>query len=107
MEKEAKAPEAAKNSISDKDIVGEYTKDALFGNAKITKEKDGLYIEIGKMGFKNKLQYINDGIYHFRSDGHAFPLKFTFDESGKKVNGFIVDFQYKEEDGFGGWTKVK
>jgi hypothetical protein len=79
----------------------------LFGNAKITKEKDGLYIEIGKMGFKNKLQYINDGIYHFRSDGHAFPLKFTFDESGKKVNGFIVDFQYKEEDGFGGWTKVK
>lgn len=107
LEKEAKAPEAAKNVISDKDIVGEYTKDALFGNAKITKEKDGLYIEIGKMGFKNKLQYINDGIYHFRSDGHAFPLKFTFDESGKKVNGFIVDFQYKEEDGFGGWTKVK
>ncbi|MDO4735427.1 MAG: serine hydrolase domain-containing protein [Bacteroidia bacterium] len=107
LAKAAKAEPDTKNILKDKDIVGEYTKDELFGNAKITKEKDGLYIEIGKMGFKNKLQYIRDGVYNFRSDGHAFPVKFTLDESGKNVTGFIVNFQYKEEDGFGGWTKVK
>lgn len=88
-----------------KALVGEYTKDALFGDAQITLEKDGLYIAIGKMGYKNKLNHVEGAKYEFRSDGHAFPINFTTDEKGKKATGFVVEFNYGEEKDFGGWVR--
>ena len=109
-ESQAKAEEAAAKEIrveapKAKLLVGEYVKDELFGNAKITLEGEQLYIEIGKKGFKNKLNHRNGNQYTFWSDGHEFPLNFFFDAKGKKVTGFEVEFNYDEEDSFGGWTK--
>ncbi|MEG1088722.1 MAG: serine hydrolase domain-containing protein [Bacteroidales bacterium] len=86
-------------------LVGKYDKDELFGDAKITLEKGELYIAIGKMGFKNKMTNIQGAKYEFRSDGHAFPIKFTMDEKGEKAIGFVVEFNYGEEKDFGGWTR--
>lgn len=88
-----------------KALVGRYEKDELFGNAEITLEKDGLYISIGKMGYKNKLNHVEGTRYEFRSDGHGFPVQFTMDEQGKKATGFVVAFNYGEENDFGGWIR--
>ena len=99
-EKEAKvagAPEKA--------IIGEYSKDELFGDARISKGKDGLYIELGKKGYKNKLVHVNGNTWVFRSDGYAFPTEFSFDEKGKKATGFVVKFPNGEEDSIGGWSR--
>ncbi len=90
---------------NEKTLIGKYEKDALFGNAEITLEKGELYITVGKKGYKNKLNHINGNEYEFRSDGHAFPIKFNMDEKGKKATGFIIEFNYGEENDFGGWTK--
>ena len=92
-------------SAPDKAIVGEYSKDELFGDAKITKEKDGMYISLGKMGYKNKLVRINGDTWHFRSDGYAFPVTFSFDDQKKHATGFVVGFPNKEENSIGGWTR--
>ncbi len=86
-------------------LVGNYVKDELFGNAKISKEKDILYIEIGKQGFKNKLNHKNGNTYTFWSDGHEFPVSFNMDESGKKVTGFELEFGCGEEAYLGGWSR--
>ncbi len=86
-------------------LVGTYVKDELFGNAKVTKEKEQLYIEIGKRGFKNKLNHKNGNTYTFWSDGHEFPVNFNMDEIGKKVTGFELEFGYGEEDYLGGWSR--
>ncbi len=91
--------------LPDKAIIGEYTKDELFGDAKIVKEKDGLYICLGKMGYKNKLVHKDGDTWLFRSDGYAFPVTFSFDQQRKKSTGFIVGFPNKEEDSIGGWTR--
>ncbi len=88
-----------------KTLKGKYKKDELFGDAEITIEKGGLYIAVGKMGYKNKLNHIEGNKYEFRSDGHAFPVRFTTDDSGEKITGFIIKFNYGEEDDFGGWIK--
>ena len=92
-------------SVSDNAIIGVYAKDELFGDAKITKEKDNLYIELGKMGYKNKLVHITGDTWHFRSDGYAFPVTFSFDDQKKKATGFVVGFPNKEEESIGGWTR--
>ena len=89
----------------DKAIVGEYAKDELFGDAKITKENGELYISLGKQGYKNKLVHINGATWHFRSDGYAFPVTFTFDEENKKATGFVVGFPNSEENSIGGWKR--
>ena len=89
----------------DKAIVGEYAKDELFGDAKITKEKGELYITLGKQGYKNRLVHINGATWHFRSDGYAFPVTFTFDEENKKATGFVVGFPNGEENSIGGWKR--
>ncbi len=89
----------------DKAIIGEYAKDELFGDARISKGKDGLYIELGKMGYKNRLAHVNGNNWVFRSDGYAFPVEFSFDESGKKATGFIVKFPNGEENSIGGWKR--
>ena len=89
----------------DKAIVGEYAKDELFGDAKITKENGELYISLGKQGYKNKLVHINGATWHFRSDGYAFPVTFTFDEENKKATGFVVGFPNGEENSIGGWKR--
>ena len=89
----------------DKAIVGEYAKDELFGDAKITKENGELYITLGKQGYKNKLVHINGATWHFRSDGYAFPVTFTFDEENKKATGFVVGFPNGEENSIGGWKR--
>ncbi len=89
----------------DKALVGEYSKDELFGDAKITKENGDLYISLGKQGYKNKLVHINGNVWHFRSDGYAFPVTFTFDEKNKKAESFIVGFPNKEEEYIGGWVR--
>ena len=89
----------------DKALVGEYSKDELFGDAKITKENGELYISLGKQGYKNKLVHINGNIWHFRSDGYAFPVTFTFDEKNRKAESFIVGFPNKEEESIGGWVR--
>lgn len=89
----------------DKAIVGEYAKDELFGDAKITKEHGELYISLGKQGYKNKLVHINGATWHFRSDGYAFPVTFTFDEENKKATGFVVGFPNGEENSIGGWKR--
>ena len=89
----------------DKAIVGEYAKDELFGDAKITKENGELYIFLGKQGYKNKLVHINGATWHFRSDGYAFPVTFTFDEENKKATGFVVGFPNGEENSIGGWKR--
>ena len=89
----------------DKAIVGEYAKDELFGDAKITKEKGELYITLGKQGYKNRLVHINGATWHFRSDGYAFPVTFTFDENNKKATGFVVSFPNGEESSIGGWKR--
>lgn len=92
------------NPIAERLLVGRYEKDELFGNAEITKERDGLYIAIGKRGYKNRLVHIKDNEYHFRSDGHAYPIVFDVNEKGKVI-GFTVKFNYNEEETFGGWIK--
>ena len=102
---EAAAKEEKIEAPKSKLLVGEYVKDELFGNAKISLEGDQLYIEIGKKGFKNKLNHKNGNTFTFWSDGHEFPLNFFMDDKGKKVTGFEVEFNYNEEDSFGGWTK--
>lgn len=89
----------------EKAIIGEYTKDELFGDARISKGKDGLYIELGKKGYRNKLVHVNGNTWVFRSDGYAFPTEFTFDEKGKKATGFVVKFPNKEEESIGGWSR--
>ena len=89
----------------DKSLVGEYSKDELFGDAKITKEKGELYISLGKKGYKNKLVHIDGNTWHFRSDGYAFPVEFSFDEKGKKATGFVVKFPNGEENSIGGWVR--
>lgn len=89
----------------DKAIVGEYAKDELFGDAKITKENGELYISLGKQGYKNRLVHINGATWHFRSDGYAFPVTFTFDEENKKATGFVVGFPNGEENSIGGWKR--
>lgn len=86
-------------------IAGDYTKDELFGPAKITKEKDGLYIAIGKKGFKNKMNHKEGYTYTFWSDGHEFPITFTADEKGKKATGFIIELGNNEEESLGGWSR--
>lgn len=101
----ANKKEVVAQAVSDDALVGTYTKDELFGDAQITKEGGALYIAIGKMGFKNKLMHIDGDTWHFRSDGHAYPVKFTFDEAGKKATGFVVELNYGEEDSLGGWTR--
>ena len=109
-ESQAKADEAAAKVVKveapkSKLLVGEYVKDELFGNARISEVEGQLYIEIGKKGFKNKLNHKNGNTFTFWSDGHEFPLNFFMDEKGKKVTGFEVEFNYNEEDSFGGWTR--
>lgn len=89
----------------DKAIVGEYAKDELFGDAKITKENGELYISLGKQGYKNRLVHINGATWHFRSDGYAFPVTFTFDDDNKKATGFVVGFPNGEENSIGGWKR--
>ncbi len=86
-------------------LVGTYVKDELFGNAKITKKKDQLYIEIGKQGFKNKLNHKNGNTFTFWSDGHEFPVHFDVDECCSKVSGFVLEFGEGEEVYLRGWTK--
>lgn len=86
-------------------LVGDYVKDELFGNAKITLEDGDLYIAIGKMGFKNKLKHVEGNTFSVRSDGHSFPVNFTLDAKGKKATGFEVEFRYGEEKDFGGWVR--
>ena len=92
-------------SVKEKALVGEYTKDELFGDARISKGKDGLYIEIGKKGYKNKLVHITGDTWQFRSDGCAFPVTFTFDAQKKNATGFTVSFPNKEEECIGGWSR--
>lgn len=89
----------------DKAIIGEYAKDELFGDARISKGKDGIYIELGKMGYKNKLAHVSGNNWVFRSDGYAFPVEFSFEEKGKKATGFIVKFPNGEENSIGGWKR--
>ena len=86
-------------------LVGDYVKDELFGNAKITLEDGELYIAIGKMGFKNKLKHVEGNRFSVRSDGHTFPVNFTLDAKGKKATGFEVEFRYGEEKDFDGWIR--
>ena len=89
----------------DKTIIGEYAKDELFGDARISKGKDGLYMELGKMGYKNKLVHVNGNTWVFRSDGYAFPVEFSFDPQTKNATGFIVKFPNGEEESIGGWKR--
>lgn len=89
----------------DKAIIGEYTKDELFGNARISKGKDGLYMELGKMGYRNKLVHVNGNTWVFRSDGYAFPVEFSFDPKSGKSTGFTVKFPNGEEESIGGWRR--
>ena len=86
-------------------LVGKYVKDELWGDAFITSEKDGLYIAVGKKGFKNKLEHKNGNSYTFWSDGHKFTIHFSLDEKGKKSTGFIIDMQKGEEKSVGGWVR--
>lgn len=88
-----------------KALVGKYVKDELFGDAEITLEKGKLYIAIGKKGYKNLLKHIEGYKYEFRSDGHAFPVNFTMAGDGRKATGFVVEFNYGEEEDFGGWIR--
>lgn len=87
-------------------LAGKYVKDELFGPAEITLEKGSLYISVGKKGFKNKLEHKNGNTYTFWSDGHEFPINFSFDEKGKKVTGFVIELANKEEESLGGWVKL-
>ncbi|MBO5406411.1 MAG: serine hydrolase [Bacteroidales bacterium] len=89
----------------DKTIIGEYAKDELFGDARISKGKDGLYMELGKMGYKNKLVHVNGNTWVFRSDGYAFPVEFSFDPQTQNATGFIVKFPNGEEESIGGWKR--
>lgn len=104
---ENKKDEEAKAAPDSELLVGKYVKDELFGNAMIEQKEDGLYITIGKKGFTNKLKHKNGNTFTFWSDGHEFPINFQMDKNGKRVTGFEVEFNYNEEDDFGGWRKVK
>lgn len=88
-----------------KALVGKYVKDELFGDAEITLEKGELYIAIGKKGYKNPLKHIEGSKYEFRSDGHAFPVSFAMTGDGRRATGFEVEFNYGEEEDFGGWIR--
>jgi hypothetical protein len=49
--------------------------------------------------------HIDGNTWHFRSDGYAFPVEFSFDEKGKKATGFVVKFPNGEENSIGGWVR--
>ena len=85
-------------------LVGTYDKGELFGKAVISKEGDDLYITVGPKGWKNKLTPKKAGEFSFRSDGHAFPVKFIFDKKGRKIKSLDIDFGYGEN--FGEWKKI-
>lgn len=89
----------------DNAIIGEYAKDELFGDARISKGKDGLYIELGKRGYKNRLVHTDGNNWVFRSDGYAFPVEFEFDAKTGKAAGFTVKFPNGEEESIGGWKR--
>lgn len=101
----AEKKERVPATVKDKALVGDYMKDELFGDAKIEMEKDGLYISLGKKGYKNRLVHITGDTWQFRSDGYAFPVTFTFDGQKEKATGFVVGFPNKEEESIGGWTR--
>ena len=84
-------------------LVGTYTKDSLFGKAKITKEGEDLFITVGPKEWKHKLAHKNGESFTFRSDGHEFPVKFIFDKKGKKIVSLDINFGYGEN--FGPWNK--
>jgi len=84
-------------------LVGTYDKGPLFGKALITKEGEELFITVGPKGWKNQLKHRKGAEFTFRSDGHAFPVKFIFDKKGKKIVSLDIDFGYGEK--FGPWKK--
>ena len=86
----------------EKEIIGKYLKDELFGNAEIFKKKGVLMIKIGKEGWEHALTHSKGATYKFDSDGHTFPVTFNFNEKDKIVS-FEIDFDNNEE--FGPWVK--
>lgn len=106
LKSEKKAKEVVKKEAPKYDpLVGTYDKDALFGKAIITKEGEDLYITVGPKGWKHKMSHKNGEDFTFRSDGHAFSVKFIFDKEGKTVES--LDINFGEGENFGAWKKTK
>ena len=80
-------------------------KGPLFGCAEVEFEDGKLYIKVGKKGWKRELTHVNGLEYSFRSDGYAFPVKFTMDKKGKEAIKLEIDFHNGEGNNFGPWEK--
>ena len=103
-EAKAAAEKVVEPAPDPKLITGIYTKDPLFGDARVTFEEDKLYITIGKQGWKHEMAHVSGNTYKFRSDGTAFEITFKFEEGHRKAASFEVDFKQGEE--FGPWTRL-
>lgn len=106
----AKAERVAKPAPELKRIAGDYTKEAPFGDAKVTIEKGKPFIVIGPKGWKRELKHVNGNIYNFRMDGWGFDITFLFEEgtagsSMKKAYGFEIAWGEGEEKDFGIWNR--
>jgi CubicO group peptidase (beta-lactamase class C family) len=88
-----------------KAITGHYHKGPLFGCAEVEYEDGKLYIKVGKKGWKRELTHVNGLEYSFRSDGYAFPVKFTMDKKGKEAVKLEIDFHNGDGNDFGPWEK--
>lgn len=106
MKKEAKeSNKVFVDPPKSKVLVGKYTKEAPFADAKVTLENEELYITIGKYNWKHKLTHVSGNEYSFRSDGHAFPITFELNKRGNKALSFTIDFGYDEN--FGPWINKR
>ena len=84
-------------------LVGEYTKQAPFGDAKVFKKDGELYITIGRYGWTNKLVHKNGNDYNIRVQGSTLTATFNIEEGERKANSFDIDFN--ENENFGPWKR--
>lgn len=81
-------------------LMGIYDKGELFGKAVIDIEEGEAYITVGPKGWRHKLTHKNGNEFVFRSDGHAFKVKFNLSEKSS------LDIDFDGDENFGPWIKV-
>ena len=81
-------------------LAGVYDKGELFGKAVIDIEGEDAYITVGPKAWRHKLSHVNGNEFIFRSDGHAFRVKFELGENPS------LDIDFGGDENFGPWKKL-
>lgn len=98
MKREASAERSAAPPVES--LVGVYDKGELFGKAVVDVERGEAYITIGPKGWRHKLVHRDGNEFTFRSDGHAFRVKFDLGENP------CMDLDFGGNENFGPWMRV-